>query len=280
VNESCAAHRFIVGYVFARTNSQTGGMLQIWLLRRFGTLLGFQPLLLGLILLSRRLWIEAGLLLGTALFVIVFVEAYAHWKTRLPGRGSLSAITQDSLDNFVAAARTTGRRRSDEDATSHSTPPRGTRKRGSMASVLEMMSVTLAVMPSPSTRGPIPLRKLSLPWIHPLTERYCLETETLDDLIATERAARTHPDAPPHLPPLNFADHAEEMAGILYAPELVAPPPIIWLPNDSAGVARSEAVDLQKYHGLQVTLDVRTTNDALPPRRSDSSRSGRISSAS
>jgi len=61
------------------------------------------------------------------------------------------------------------------------------------------------------------------------------------------------------------------MAGILYAPELIAPPPIIWLPNDSAGVAQSEAIDLQKYHDLQVTLDVRTTADVMP--RSSSSRS-------
>ena len=99
-----------------------------------------------------------------------------------------------------------------------------------------------------------------------------LETETLDDLAATERAARTHPDAPPHLPPLPFTDHAEDMAGILYAPELIAPPPIIWLPNDSAGVARSEAYDLKKYHGLQVTLDVRAKEDALPRSPSRSSR--------
>ena len=98
------------------------------------------------------------------------------------------------------------------------------------------------------------------------------ETETLDDLTATERAARTHPDAPPHLPPLPFADHAEEMAGILYPPELIAPPPIIWLPNDAAGVARSEAVDLPKYHDLRVTLDVRTKRDAS--KRSSSSAHG------
>lgn len=97
------------------------------------------------------------------------------------------------------------------------------------------------------------------------------ETETLDDLIATERAARTHPDAPPHLPPLPFTDHAEDMAGILYAPELIAPPPIIWLPRDSAEVARSEAADLKKYHGLECTLDVRAKNDVIP-RRSSSSR--------
>ena len=90
-----------------------------------------------------------------------------------------------------------------------------------------------------------------------------LKTETLDDLTATERAARTRPDAPPSLPPLSFTDHAEDMAGILYAPELIAPPPIIWLPNDAAGVAKSEAYDLQKYHGLQVTLDVWTKEDVL-----------------
>jgi len=124
-----------------------------------------------------------------------------------------------------------------------------------MASVLDMMSLTLAVEPSPSQqRGPVPL-----------------QTETLDDLTATERAARTHPDAPPHLPPLSFTDHAEDMAGILYAPELIAPPPIIWLPNDSAGVARSEAYDLEKYHGLRATLDVRAKDDVIP-RASSSSR--------
>jgi hypothetical protein len=61
------------------------------------------------------------------------------------------------------------------------------------------------------------------------------------------------------------------MAGILYAPELIAPPPIIWLPNDFSGVARSEADDLNKYHDLQVALDVRATENVLP-RRSSSSR--------
>lgn len=92
------------------------------------------------------------------------------------------------------------------------------------------------------------------------------ETETLDDLTATDRAARTHPDAPPHIPALRFTDHAEDMASILYAPELIAPPPIIWLPNDVAGIARSEAFDLQQYHALQVTLDVKTQEDVLPHR--------------
>lgn len=92
------------------------------------------------------------------------------------------------------------------------------------------------------------------------------ETETLDDLTATERAARTNPEAPPRLPLLPFADHAEEMAGMLYAPELLAPPPVIWLPNDAGGIGRSEAFDLQRYHNLPVTLDVRSRDDTLNRR--------------
>lgn len=251
------AHRFLVGYVYGRTQSQTGGLLQIWLLRRFGTVVAFQPILLGLIYLSRELWIEGGVLCGVGGAVILFMEGYAMWKTRLPGRKSLSHVAQDSLDRFVEIARPKGRRNVDEESTSLvSGSGRGQRTRGSLASVLEMMSLTLAVMPSSTeTRGPVPL-----------------PTETLDDLTATERAARTHPDAPPHLPPLPFADHAEEMAGILYPPELIAPPPIIWLPNDSAGVARSEALDLQKYHDLRVTLDVRMKRDVS--QRSSSSGRG------
>ncbi|KAJ3750872.1 hypothetical protein DFH05DRAFT_1468929 [Lentinula detonsa] len=238
------AHRFLIGYVYARTLSQTGGLLQLWLLRRFATLLAFQPILLGLIYLSREFWIEGGVLVGTGGTVIIFVEIYATWKTRNPGRRYLSPITKDSLDTFRNAARASKRTSVDEASTG--TGALGGRTRGSMASVLEMMSLTLAVMPSSSqTRSPVPL-----------------QTETLDDLTATERAARTNPDAPPHLPSLPFTDHAEEMASILYAPELIAPPPIIWLPNDSAGVARSEAVDLQKYHDLVVTLDVRTKDQA------------------
>ncbi|PCH34029.1 hypothetical protein WOLCODRAFT_113020 [Wolfiporia cocos MD-104 SS10] len=249
------AHRFLVGYVYGRTHSSTGGLLQIWLLRRLGTVLAFQPLILGLIFLSRMLWIEGGILCGSALFVFVFVECYCEWRTRQPGRKSLSPVTLDSLDTFIQTAGPKSSHNMVEDVEAISSG-RNTRTRGSYASILDMLS-TLAVVPSPSeTRGPIPA------------------TENLDDLTATERAARTHPDAPPHLPPLPFADHAEEVAGILYAPELLAPPPTIWLPNDMGGIARSEAADLEQYHDLRVTLDVRGKDDTAS-RRSWSSQTRR-----
>ena len=152
------AHRFLIGYVYGRTQGQTGGLQQIWLLKRLGTILAFQPLILGLILLSRRIWVEGGVLCGAASFVLVFVEFYCTWRTRLPGKRSLTLPTRESLDEFARAARHDEHRDVlDEERTSlvssQRSPPRG-----SFASILEMMSLTLAVMPSPSqTRGPLPL---------------------------------------------------------------------------------------------------------------------------
>lgn len=91
----------------------------------------------------------------------------------------------------------------------------------------------------------------------------------MNDLVSTERAARTRPGA---VPRVAFKDRAEETGGMLYPPELLAPTPIIWLPNDPNGVGRSEAFDLTRYHGLEVTLDPvnerRHSNDTQSRRRS------------
>lgn len=159
---SFPAHRFLVGYVYARTHSQTGGLLQLWLLRRFATLTALQPLVLGLILLTRRLWEEGGVLCGTALLIVVFVEIFCARKLREPGRKSLSPITRNSLDTFARAARVHGARGGDEESTDLVSESLATahRTRGSFASVLEMMSATLAVQPSQAAKGPVPLRKL------------------------------------------------------------------------------------------------------------------------
>ena len=157
------AHRFLIGYVYGRTHSQTGGLLQIWLLRRLGKVLAFQPLLFGLIFLTRRLWIEGGILVGTAFCVVVANESFCNWRTRPAGRSSLSPITVNSLSTFERTANPGKRRDLDEENTSLVSSSRMTRARGSFASVLEMMSLTLAVTPSPSeTRGPVPLGPCSL----------------------------------------------------------------------------------------------------------------------
>lgn len=156
---SYLAHRYLIGYVHGRTQSATGGLLQIWLLRRLATLLALQPLILGLIFLTRSLWEEAGVLLGASVFIVVFAETFCHMKTREPGIKSLSPMTQDSLDSFKRMANPAHRRNVDEESISLVSSARSKPIRESMASVLEMMSLTLAVTPSARNRGPVPLRK-------------------------------------------------------------------------------------------------------------------------
>lgn len=100
-----------------------------------------------------------------------------------------------------------------------------------------------------------------------------IDTEHIDDMISTELAARTKPGAPPQI---KYKDRAEETAGLLYPPELLAPPPLVWLPDDPNGVGRSEADDLKQYHGLKVTLDVddgRRASEESRSRRSMGERS-------
>ena len=254
--------------MYGRTRSQTGGLLQIWLLKRLASLIALQPILLGLILLSRRLWPEGGALIGVGLITIVFVEVYARLKERRSSRVALSPVSQHAIESFRKAAQPAHPTVLDEESTSIVSSGRAARTRGSYASVLEMMSATLAVVPTQyQQHGPVPIR--TFPSQRParvyshqfLSSR--LATETLDDLTATERAARTHPDAPPRLPPLPFADHAEEMSRILFAPELIAPPPIVWLPSDRSGVARAEARDLEQFHSLRAVIEVRSNDDLI-----------------
>ncbi len=118
---------------------------------------------MGLIFLTRRLWIEGGILVGAAIFVVVIVESYCSWRIRLPTCSSLTPITQDSLRTFEQNAKPGIGRELDDETTSLVSSARNTaRVRGSFASVLEMMSL-LAVTPSPSeTRGPVPLGKCCL----------------------------------------------------------------------------------------------------------------------
>ena len=145
--------------MYGRTRSQTGGLLQIWLLKRFASLLALQPFLLGLILLSRRLWPEGGALVCTGALTILFVEVYTRIKERRPGRAALSQVSQHALESFQKAARPTNPTVLEEESTSIVSSGRAARTRGSFASVLEMMSTTLAVVPSRyQQHGPVPLR--------------------------------------------------------------------------------------------------------------------------
>lgn len=163
------AHRFLIGYVYGRTDSgQTGGLLQLWIIRRFATLLSLQPLVLALILLSRQYWILGGIMAGIAVAIVVLVEWFCIRTLRKPGVDSLSPVTREALTAFAQSARPQTRNGgSSEKLSVTSTSERKGKGRrhenGSISSVLDMMSITLAVMPGSSrTRPPVPLREYLL----------------------------------------------------------------------------------------------------------------------
>ncbi|CAG7846308.1 SubName: Full=Uncharacterized protein {ECO:0000313/EMBL:CCA69647.1} [Serendipita indica DSM 11827] len=104
------AHRYLVGYVYGRTDSgQTGGLLQLWVIRRFATLLALQPILLGLILMAHRKWILGGIMVGIAVVIVILVEWYCYKKLKKPGLDTLSPITRDAVDAYIQSARPAGR---------------------------------------------------------------------------------------------------------------------------------------------------------------------------
>ena len=163
---SLVAYRYLVGYVWTRTNApSTGGVLQLWLLRRFATLLALQPLLMALIFLTRGLWSLAGVLLGAALLIVLITEGYCRHKSRTPPERKFSPVVRDSLATFKRSmVGSRGRRRLtiEEDGTSLVSSPMGRSgvPRGSIASVLDMMSITLNVMPSLNrTKDAVPIGK-------------------------------------------------------------------------------------------------------------------------
>lgn len=173
------AHRYLVGYVYGRIDrGQTGGLLQLWLIKRFATMLALQPLLLGLILLAFRQWALAGVLLAAATIIILLVEIYTYVRLRQPGVKSLNDASHDALQRFTERVKTKRRTGEDDEKSLPEVPDperegrsvtggaRGSRGTGprrtlaSMASMLDMIADTLAVPRSAvDRRTPVPLRE-------------------------------------------------------------------------------------------------------------------------
>lgn len=155
-------------------------MLQIWIIKRFASVLVLQPILLGVILLSQRLWVLGGILVGVGTVLLIFAEVYAESRTRGPTRRNLTMEARQSLAMFHHVSLETnanstakqdgkGIEYSDE-RTSLVSQERMSRvrSRGSLASVLEMMSIILATMPSHTrNRSLVPLGELFPSYILP-----------------------------------------------------------------------------------------------------------------
>ena len=91
--------------MYGRTRSQTGSLLQIWLLKRLASLIALQHILLGLILFARRLWPEGSVLVAIGVAIIIFVEVYTRIKEWQPGQGAISSVALHALESFGKAAQ-------------------------------------------------------------------------------------------------------------------------------------------------------------------------------
>jgi hypothetical protein len=76
-----------------------------------------------------------------------------------------------------------------------------------------------------------------------------LPSETIDDLVQTERAAHPAEDV------RFFHDPSAAIKGLVYPDEMLAPIPVIWLQGNDAAVAQGEAAELEGLHGLPAIVE-------------------------
>ncbi|KAK4684130.1 ATP-dependent RNA helicase DOB1, partial [Tremellales sp. Uapishka_1] len=231
---SFVANHYLVNYVYCQTSGGPNTLIVMWTLRRFGWALAVQPLVFGLILLSRDEYAIGGVSFGVALVVLLLSEALTVGRHPARSKKHLSPQTRDSLDRLSKQLLI---KHGPEPDTPNLTPRH--RRRRSNASILEMIHTLLPGVSRLPPSGPIPL-----------------PSENIDDLTQTEKAACTRPNLQDRPPQLSSRE-VDETKGLIYPPELLATVPVIWLPDDVAGVGRAEVLDLERFHRLQGIVDPR-----------------------
>lgn len=221
----------MVDYVLVERVGYSAASIGLWTIRRFGWVLGTQPALFGLIMLSRREWALGGASLGIAVITIVVSEILTSRRYRQSKKTRLSSGTRVALDKIDREIRQT-------DKESLTSGP-SLRTRVSDSSILRRVAALLPGYSRLPRDCPIPL---------------C--TEEVDDLFYTEKASFARPAfTKDHSDRQFFYDPTESIRGLVYPSAMLAPVPVVWLPNDQSGVATSEAADLESYHGLMAIVD-------------------------
>jgi len=224
------ASRYMVDRVTVERTGYGDAELALWTIRRFGWVLGTQPGLYGLILLSRREWALGGVSLAVALITAAISECITVGLHQRTDNRRLSAESKKALDLI-----------SRDMASSPSAQIETVRPRASNASMMDRLTTLL---PGYSRLPP----DCRLP----------LDTEAIDDLLHSERASAVRPElakAGSVQYRRFYHDPTESLRGLIYPPEVLAPVPVIWLPNDGRGVALRRAADLQRHRGLAAIVD-------------------------
>ncbi len=232
------ATHYAARYVHVNVEADSGALFAIWALRIFGWVLCTGPLFLGLVLMSRREWVLGGIAMGVSTLSLMVFEALVH--SRIRDQPRLDRKDRQALKQFKRALRDEKNTvpsglEERENLTPRTDQEAIRQRRQSNLSILELIT---GMAPRTAQMGPLPLG-----------------SDSIDDMFSTEQAARAHPSVPPRLPPLPFDGVADQCRYLMYPPELLAPPPVIWLPDDEAGVGRAEAADLVKYHQLKTVVD-------------------------
>lgn len=225
------ANRYLVDRVVIERVGYGGAELGLWTIRRFGWLLGVQPVLYGLILLSRREWSLSGVSMAVAAVTVMLSEFLTIGLHERRNQKRLSGMT-----NVVVETIASDMAKPHDPAMATAIRPR--------TSESSMVNRLTTLLPGYSRLSP----DCRLP----------LQTEIIDNLLHTERASYARPRSVHAKEDRNrrfYHDPTETLRGLIYPPEVLAPAPVIWLPNDGAGVALREAADLQRYHGLAAIVD-------------------------
>jgi hypothetical protein len=205
------------------------GYLALWLIRRLGWCLGLQPFLYGLILLLRREWAIGGVSCGIAILAFILSEALT--ARRLPERrhSRLNSATRSKSDTIAAGMNTSPTR-----------SPSLTRPT-SDSSMLQRLTTLLPGYSRLPTSCPLPLRP-----------------DIIDDMTHTELASVTRRDLVRGRDKDGdrfFHDPTETNKGMIYPPEMLQPPVIVWLPYTRGQEAEGEAAELEGFRGLVAIVD-------------------------
>lgn len=240
------ACRFLATYTDCNLHGSPGGQVAIGLLWILGWTLCLQPLLLGLVLLSRREWRIGGASVGVAVAGLIVFEVLVRSKCR---RRRLEREDLDRMHSFAQRLKKQTVELVDDGTPEPESdlPASDNIRRRSNATIFELMSDLLIPSERRRSRGPLPL-----------------QTEHIDHLLEPYRANLAHPDIHQNaheLPPLSlrstdgFDMVRYQAEHTMYPVELIMPAPVVWLPDDKVDIGKQEVEDLIRFYRLPAMLD-------------------------
>jgi len=217
-------------YCVYKRDSQSGGKMELQMVFMLSILLVLNSIFLAVILASRQQWALTGLAGIIALIILTMTCLMIYQDSKMGGKRRLHPQSKRALEVFQAGPGGT-----DYDTAMHDTSmdskSAGPSRKGSLHSVFQLLHSKLQSSEVQHHHRPVPL-----------------PSESVDHLVDTRLALGTYPDAPPHLPFLDWGSSHVYSHDMLYPPVLLQTSPAVWLPKN--GFAAQEAYELKKYSDL------------------------------